>query len=130
MDAHLLFAWTWILVGLVVGVLLGAFFDREDWLGGYGSWPRRLVRLGHVSFVGTGLLNLGAHWTLASLNVDGPVAGWIRAALVAGAVTMPAVCFLAAWAPRLRRWFALPVVSLIAATAMLAFATTVAGAEV
>src|SRR6188474_1370040 len=119
MDAHLLFAWTWIVIGLATGVGLGAFFAREDWLGGYGSWPRRLVRLGHISFVGTGLLNVAAHWTLQQLAVGDPAQAWIRAAFVAGAVTMPAVCFTAAFAKRAKGLFAVPVALLTGGSAAL-----------
>jgi hypothetical protein len=126
MDAHLLFAWTWIVIGLLTGVWLGAFFTREDWLGGYASWPRRLVRLGHVSFVGTGLLNLGAHWTLAHLMVAEPVPTWIRGAFVAGAVAMPAVCFAAAFAKPARALFAVPIALLAGAASSLALAVVAA----
>ena len=45
-------AWIGILLGFVAGVVLGFFFHREDWLGGYHSWRRRMVRLGHISFFG------------------------------------------------------------------------------
>ncbi|HMF37455.1 MAG TPA: hypothetical protein VKF17_12475, partial [Isosphaeraceae bacterium] len=57
-DLNLTVAWLAILLGLISGTLLGLFFHREDWLGGYGSWRRRMLRLGHISFFGTGLLNL------------------------------------------------------------------------
>ena len=130
MDAHLLFAWTWVVVGLLTGIGLGARFARDDWLGGYGSWPRRLVRLGHVSFVGTGLLNLGAHWSLASLGIDGALAAWARALFVAGAVAMPAVCFAAAFQKSLRHLFAVPVTALVTASSLLVAAPLLAGAEV
>lgn len=127
MDAHLLFAWSWIVIGLATGVWLGAFFAREDWLGGYGSWPRRLVRLGHVSFVGTGLLNVAAHWTLQQLAVGDPAQAWIRAAFVAGAVTMPAVCFTAAFAQRAKGLFAVPVALLTGGSTALALFVAAAG---
>ena len=130
MDAHLLFAWAWILVGLLTGIGLGAFFARDDWLGGYGSWPRRLVRLGHVSFVGTGLLNLAAHWSLASLGVEGALATWVRALFVAGAIAMPAVCFVAAFRKPLRNWFAVPVSALVTGSLLLVAAPLLAGGEV
>ena len=32
--------------------------DREDWLGGYGSFKRRLYRLAHISFFGLAIVNL------------------------------------------------------------------------
>ncbi len=50
--------WIAILTGLVAGAAIGMFFHRDDWLEGYGSWRRRMLRLMHISLVGTGLLNL------------------------------------------------------------------------
>ena len=54
MVLHLVIAWVAILVGLLSGTVIGQFFHREEWLGGYHSWRRRMVRLGHVAFLGTG----------------------------------------------------------------------------
>ena len=125
MDLHLLFSWIWILIGLGTGVALGALFARDDWLGGYASWPRRLVRLGHISFVGTGLLNVAAHWTLTQMPPAPAAATAVRWAFVAGAVLMPAVCFLAAFAPRCRLLFAAPVVALGGGAAALVFGVPV-----
>ena len=36
-------------VGVVSGATIGLFFHREAFLGGYDTWRRRLVRLGHPS---------------------------------------------------------------------------------
>ena len=41
-------AWIGIIAGMLSGAALGLFFHEESWLGGYGSWPRRLLRLGHI----------------------------------------------------------------------------------
>jgi hypothetical protein len=107
-------AWIGILLGLASGTIQGLFFDREDWLGGYGSWPRRLMRLGHVSFFGIAFLNLAYANTVHLLGPARhvPLASIL---LVAGAVLMPLVCYLAAWRKPLRHFFALPVLSLLAA---------------
>ncbi len=51
-------AWGGILLGLLSGIAQGLHFHKSDWLGGYGSWSRRMMRLGHVSFFGIALLNL------------------------------------------------------------------------
>ena len=57
-DLNFLAAWLAILAGLVTGTVIGLFFHDPDWMGGYGSWRRRMMRLGHISFFGTGFLNL------------------------------------------------------------------------
>jgi hypothetical protein len=58
LDLNIFTGWISILVGVVMGMGMGLFFDRENWLGGCGSWARRMLRLGHVAFFGIGLLNI------------------------------------------------------------------------
>ena len=113
LQANLWLGWVWITVGLTSGALIGMFFYAPDWLGGYGSWRRRMVRLGHISFLGTGLLNLAFVFTFALGERQPPqLAAWLFAV---GAVTMPLVCFLAAWRDGLRYLFPVPVAGLIGA---------------
>ena len=116
LHVNLYFGWIWILAGLVSGTILGMFFFDDDWLGGYGSWRRRITRLGHISFLGTGLLNLAFVFTVRYVGISPPpsVASWL---FVAGGITMPTVCFLSAWNRRMRRFFFVPVISLIGAVA-------------
>lgn len=113
---NLYFAWIWILVGLVSGTMIGMFFHDENWLGGYSSWRRRMVRLGHISFLGTGLLNIAFVVSVDHAGLQGTPR--LPAVLfVLGAVAMPLVCFLSAWREGLRVLFVVPVVSLIVASA-------------
>lgn len=108
---NLWMAWIGILLGLLSGALIGLFFHRDEWLGGYGSWRRRLLRLGHISFFGIAFLNLAFANTVSLTGAATPAfTAW---SLVAGAVLMPAICFLAAWRPSFRHLFFLPVVTLI-----------------
>ena len=123
------FAWLWVGLGLLSGTLIGLFFHRPGWLGGYDTWPRRMVRLGHIAFFGTGLLNLFHAVTVVALKggLAGGASGgapgrvwtvaepsWPATLLVIGGLTMPTVCFLAAWRKPLRQGFAVPVVCLVA----------------
>ena len=107
-------AWMGILLGMVSGAVFGLHFHDDGWLGGYGSWPRRLLRLGHISFFGIALLNLAFGATLAMTGTNGQFRS-TSVLLVAGAILMPAVCFLSAWRKPLRHLFVLPVVSLFGA---------------
>ena len=116
-DINLWAAWIGILLGLASGTIQGLFFDREDWLGGYGSWPRRLMRLGHISFFGIAFLNLAYANAIYLLGHAQP-APLPSMLLIAGAVLMPAVCYLAAWRKALRHLFFLPVLSLLGAASM------------
>ena len=111
-------AWIGIALGLVSGSIQGLFFAREDWLGGYAAWPRRMLRLGHISFFGIAFLNLAYANTLFVLG-DRQPATLPSALLIAGAVLMPTVCYLAAWRKPLRHLFFLPVLSLLGAASTL-----------
>jgi len=100
--------WWLILAAFVSGAGIGMGFHREDFLGGYGSFRRRLLRLGHIALAALGTFNvvygMGAHGRFS----------WLASPLLlAGAVAMPAVCFLSAWREGFRRLFFVPVVLLI-----------------
>jgi hypothetical protein len=115
-DINFQIAWFAILVGLVTGAGIGMFFYGESWLGGYSSWRRRMIRLGHISFFGTGLLNLA--FTLSVQHLSLEHAPWVASmGLVLGALTMPTVCFMSAWRSSFRHLFVIPVASLILAVA-------------
>src|SRR5881397_2948507 len=70
-QVNLLIAWVWILLGFLSGFALGLNFHREDWLGGYGSYKRRLYRLAHISFFGLGVVNLCFYFTARALPFQG-----------------------------------------------------------
>jgi hypothetical protein len=111
-NLNLMAGWLGMLAGVLSGAILGLFFHREDWMGGYGSYRRRLARLGHIAFFGLGFLNLIFAATATQLPLAGralAIASW---ALVLGATTMPLCCFLSAWRKPLRHLFPIPVLSI------------------
>lgn len=113
LQFNLLLAWLWILLGFLSGMVLGMFFHREAWLGGYGSLRRRMYRLGHISFFGLGAVNLCFWMTMNLIPVAGPLVNVAAGAFVLGAITMPLCCLVMAHFPKLHLIFAVPVVSLI-----------------
>jgi len=112
-QANLVAAWVGLLLAFGSGLLLGLGFHQESWLGGYGSFQRRLYRLGHISFFGLAAVNFMFFVTARFGGLKGSGSGIASAALIVGAVSMPACCFLMAHFPRVRMLFALPVLSLI-----------------
>ncbi|UWZ81847.1 hypothetical protein [Occallatibacter riparius] len=111
---NLIGGWVGMLAGVLSGAVIGLLFHRDDWMGGYGSYRRRLTRLGHISFFGLGFLNLLFAATAIQLNLSG---NWLATAswgLMAGAITMPVCCFLSAWRKPLRHLFPIPVLSVTA----------------
>jgi hypothetical protein len=111
-------AWVGVLAGMASGAVMGLAFHDERWLGGYGSWPRRMLRLGHISFFGIAFLNFAYAGTVAIAGA-GPYDRWVSPLLVAGAVLMPAICILAAWRKPMRHLFPLPVLSLGGAVSLI-----------
>ncbi len=112
-DIQIVAGWAGFFAGGLAGAVIGLFFHREDWLGGYGGWRRRMLRLGHVAFFGIGFLNLGFGLTARALRIEAGLAA-PSALLLVGAAAMPAVCFLAAWRPAFRHLFFIPALSVIA----------------
>lgn len=113
-QLNLIFAWLGLLLGFVSGMLMGLKFHEEHWLGGYASYPRRMIRLGHISFFGLAMVNLMFYFVAQSFPPARPtvaVASWL---FIVGAVTMPVCCAFMVWSTRWKNAFALPVLSLIA----------------
>lgn len=105
-------AWIAMLLGGIAGTIQGVYFHREAWLGGYGSWRRRMLRLGHVSFFGLGLINLCFALSVSALGLERGTTLPSRLLLL-GLVSMPAVCYLSAIRPGFRHLFAIPVLSVL-----------------
>ncbi len=114
MELNLVAGWIAILAGLVAGAAIGMFFHDDAWLGGYASWRRRMLRLTHISLVGTGLLNLAFALSARALPLE-PPPQLASLSLLVGAATMPLVCALSAWWSTARHLFFIPVLSLIVA---------------
>ena len=113
-NLNLLMAWLWILLGFMTGMVLGQFFHDENWLGGYGSFKRRMYRLGHISFFGLGAVNLLFWLTAQIISPAAPLAEVASWAFILGTVTMPICCVVMAHFPKAHLIFAVPVLSLIA----------------
>lgn len=119
-------AWTLVLVGFASGALLGLRFERESFLGGYGSWRRRLLRLGHIACIALALLQMAYALSPAA---HGAVAlgGSCRWLWAFGSLSMPLVCWLSAWRRGFRHLFFAPVASLLAAATLTLMALGRAG---
>ena len=87
-------AWIGMLLGCLAGMIPGLFFYQKDWLGGYGSWSRRMVRLAHISFFGLAFINLAFSFTISTLNIENGIA-IPSVLLIIAAITMPLVCYSA-----------------------------------
>ena len=78
---NIIAAWIGFLLGGISGAVPGLFFYRYDWLGGYTSWPRRMIRLGHIAFFGIGFLNLGLGLTCLTMGIQSHIASILMISL-------------------------------------------------
>jgi len=114
MMTNIHIAWVGFLLGCISGAVTGLSFYNRDWLGGYSSWQRRMIRLAHISFFGIGFLNLSFALTARSLGFE--TGSYITSVLlIVGAVAMPTVCYLSAWKPICRHIFFIPAGSVTVA---------------
>lgn len=102
-----------MLLGASSGAILGLFFHRADWAGGYGAFRRRMLRLGHISFFGIGILNFLFALTLSMVELPENYVRIASAGFVVAVITMPLNCFLTAWKEVFRHLFPIPVLSVV-----------------
>ena len=110
-ELNLLVGWAGIAAGVISGAVIGLFFHDEGWMGGYGSFRRRMTRLGHISFFGMGFLNVLFAVSLVQLPASASYARGASIAFVVAAASMPVCCFLTAWRKPWRHLFPVPVVA-------------------
>lgn len=108
------FGWALILTAFLTGAILGLFFYREDFLGGYASFRRRILRLGHIALAALGMINVLYGLSPAAAQ-SLPEARIASLGFIIGGVTMPAVCFLTSWRVGFRYLFFVPVIALVVA---------------
>jgi hypothetical protein len=97
--------WYGFLGGVLSGMVIGLFFHRENWLGGYDSFQRRMVRLGHIAFFGLGLINI---LFALSASQSSSLTNAASHLLLVGLITMPLTCFATAWRRGFRHLFIIP----------------------
>ena len=102
-----------MLGGVISGAAIGLFFHRDEWMGGYSSFRRRLTRLGHISFWGLGFINVMFAVSVKALESPLINVQVASAGLILGAITMPLCCFLTAWRTSFRHLFPVPVISIL-----------------
>ena len=81
-------AWIGIALGFVAGAIIGIFFHDDYWAGGYVSWQRRMIRLGHISFFGLAFINLSFALSVKvySIYFGDQIISYL---FVIGAISMP-----------------------------------------
>ncbi len=113
-NLHLFVGWIAMLLGATSGAIIGLFFHREDWAGGYGAFRRRMLRLGHISFFGIGILNFLFALTLSLVTFPETYERIASTGFLVAVISMPLNCFLTAWKTPFRHLFPVPVLAVVA----------------
>lgn len=106
-------SWIAMAVGSFWGAALGVFFHRDDFLGGYESFRRRLLRLGHIACFGLAFVNLGFAFTATEGFVAADAVAIPGTAFVIALITMPLACAIVSWRKEARHLFAIPVAATV-----------------
>jgi hypothetical protein len=118
--------WVSMCVGIGTGLIMGLWsfygpLEVPAWLGAYDQTPRRLARLGHIAFLGLGILNLLLAGTLNHLAL-GPrgrrAASW---AMNFGNIFLPLTLFAAAAYAPLMYVMSVPALAVFAALLLTAY---------
>lgn len=86
-----------------------------SWLGEYGDTPRRLARLGHIAFLGLGIINLILARELEELALSRRAMRVASAAMNFGNVFLPLTLFAAAAYHPAKYFMSLPATSVLVA---------------
>lgn len=120
-EFHVMVGWVAMLLGVLSGAVIGLFFHEDNWAGGYGSFRRRMLRLGHISFFGLGFLNLMFGFTLGIVAWEIPFVKVASIGFLLGVISMPLCCFLTAWKKSFRHLFPIPVIAVVAGISPIVF---------
>ena len=112
---NLCLAWALIVFGFGGGFFFGLYFHRDDWMGGYASFKRRLYRLGHIATLALGMINVLFYVTVQQLPYPNRAIDLASWGFMVGAISMPTACLVVAHKVKARAIFLIPVISLIGA---------------
>lgn len=102
--------------GALLGMIFGMKAESRDWAGGYGSFRRQAMRLGHIAAIALGIINVLYGSMSAGLNSLPPGVSTVgSAAMICGGLLMPAVCLAAAWRRPLKYLFPVPAICVVTA---------------
>ncbi len=118
MPKNAIFGWALILASILSGLVMGIRFQREEWLGGYSSLPRRMVRLAHIAMAALGMLNVLYASSTRQLALSPELLSVASVSFMAGGVLMPLACLWLAIRRRNYAFFSLPIMALLTGVAL------------
>lgn len=117
--------WTSLAVGVATGLAMGLWsFDGPvgvpEWLGAYDATSRRLVRLGHIAFLGLGILDILLARELPRLDLGEAAKRLASRAMVLGNALLPVTLFAAGACRPLKYVLPLPATAVFVALVLAA----------
>ena len=129
-QLNIVFGWLWMNMGFITGLLMGLKAEQfglnlkqvgPEWLEGYSSVPRRLIRLGHVAFIMLPVLNIlfGQFIDATPLTPQWKQIG--SYAMIFGGVGVPVLCFAAAFYRPVKVLLGLPATAVLVGNLVIAW---------
>jgi hypothetical protein len=127
-DWNLIIGWTCMAVGVGTGLILGLWsFDGPvavpEWIGAYGDTSRRLIRLGHIAFIGLGISNILLSREMPRLALGAAGRRLASIAMNFGNIFLPVTLFAAGAYRPAKFLMALPATSVFLALILAAYGT-------
>jgi hypothetical protein len=120
--------WISLVVGIATGLVMGLWsFDgpmtTPAWLGEYGDTARRLARLGHIAFIGLGVINILIAHELPQSALNARGRRLASRHMNFGNIVLPITLFVAAaWRPA-KYAMAIPATAVFVALCLTAWGT-------
>lgn len=86
------FGWIWILAGLIVGAIMGAWSFNGPMpspVGDYTSLPRRMLRLSHIAFIALAIINILYGYEIDKIQLKNKLKSVGSMCMIYGAILMP-----------------------------------------
>jgi hypothetical protein len=115
-------------VGVGTGLILGMWsFDGPmavpEWLGAYDATSRRLVRLGHIAFLGLGILDVLVARELADLALGARMKRLAAGSMIFGNAFLPPALFAAGMHHPLKLLMPVPATAIFLSLALVTAGT-------
>lgn len=125
-HSNRLVAWTGFGLGVISGALMGLWafdgpLDPPVWIGDYENTPRRLMRLGHISFFGIGYLNLFLARELPGFDLEHRTKALASRCMNVANTLLPLLLFAAAAYGPLKYLLPFPVIAALTALVIAAW---------
>ncbi len=108
---NIIFGWCWLFLGILGAMWMGSHAFAPDWLGGYISISRRLLRLAHIAFMALSLTNVLYGLCMDSVSLPIQLKKVGSFSMIIAAVSMPLVCLASIASNSFQIFFCIPVLS-------------------